>query len=154
MSSFHSTLNSLIGLLDYQLATGDADRVLAARRGGEEYLLRRNLFRRLSTGEPFDERALRLAHPRRWFYNVLAAADYFRAAAVADGTAPDPRIQEAIEHIRAQRQPDGTWLQGHRLQGEAWFHVDAPTGEPSKWVTHQALRVLDWWDRTDSPAGR
>ncbi|MGO2749764.1 MAG: squalene cyclase [Pseudoclavibacter sp.] len=33
-SSFHSTLNSLIGLLDYQLATGDARRVREARRRG------------------------------------------------------------------------------------------------------------------------
>jgi len=146
VSSFHSTLNALIGLLDYQLATGDADRARAVRHGGEEYLLRRSLFRKLSTGEPFNEWTLSLAHPRRAYYNVLAAADYFRAAALADGTAPDPRMADAIEHIRAQRQPDGTWVQGHRLQGKVWFHVDAPTGEPSKWVTHQAIRVLDWWD--------
>lgn len=146
VSSFHSTLNALIGLLDYQLATGDAGRVLAARRGGEEYLLRRSLFRRLSTGQPFNEWTLRLAHPRRAYYNVLAAADYFRAAALADGTAPDPRMASAIEHIRAQRQPDGRWLQAHRLQGRVWLHVDAATGEPSRWVTHQAIRVLDWWD--------
>lgn len=146
VSSFHSTLNALIGLLDFQLSTGDADRVLAARRGGEEYLLRRNLFRRLSNGQPFNEGTLSLAHPRRAYYNVLAAADYFRAAALADGTAPDPRMAEAIEHIRAQRQPEGTWLQGHRLRGQVWFHTDVPAGEPSKWVTHQAIRVLDWWD--------
>ncbi len=48
--------------------------------------------------------------------------------------------------IRDKRQDDGTWLQGHRLAGEVWVHVDAPSGEPSKWVTLQASRVLDWWD--------
>jgi hypothetical protein len=88
VSSFESTLNSLVGLLDYQLATGDAARVRDARRAGEEYLLRRRLFRRLSTGEPFDARALVLGHPRRARYTVLGAADYLRAASVADGTAP------------------------------------------------------------------
>lgn len=146
VSSFHSTLNALIGLLDYQTVTGDRDRVREARVRGEEYLLRRNLFRRLSTGEPFAEVALSLAHPRRAYYNVLAASDYFRSAALADGTRPDPRMNEAIDHIRSQKQPDGRWLQGHRLAGDVWFHVDVPSGEPSKWVTAQAMRVLNCWD--------
>ncbi len=146
-SSFHSTLNALVGLLDYQHATGDIDRVREARRRGEEYLLERALFRRLSTGEPFFEHAFSLAHPRRAYYNILAAADYFRAAGAAAGTSPDERMAEAIEIIRGMRQPDGTWLQGHRLSGDVWVHVDAPAGESSKWVTFQALRVLDWWDQ-------
>src|SRR5699024_3055476 len=46
VSSFHSTLNALLGLLDYQIRTGDAARVAKARYGGEEYLLARDLFRR------------------------------------------------------------------------------------------------------------
>lgn len=146
VSSYHSTLNALVGLLDYQLATGDVERVREARRAGEEYLLRRDLFRRLLTGEPFYERVFSLAHPHRWCYHVLAAADYLRAAGLADGTAPDPRMAEAVENVRGQRQPDGRWLQGYRLRGDVWVHIDAPTGEPSKWVTMQATRVLDWWD--------
>ncbi|WP_350270840.1 hypothetical protein AAFP32_04615 [Brevibacterium sp. CBA3109] len=113
---------------------------------GDEYLLRRELFRRLSTGEPFCDRVFSLAHPRRAYDHVLAAVDYFRAAADADGTPPDSRMAEAIEAIRSQRQSDGTWLQGHRLDGDVWSPCDVPTGEPSKWVTLQATQVLEWWD--------
>ena len=51
-SSFHSTLNSLKGLLAYDVATGGTDATRAARRSGEEYLLERGLIRRLGTGEP------------------------------------------------------------------------------------------------------
>ena len=39
-SSFHSTLNTLKGLLSYEVATGGSDALRAARRAGEEYLLR------------------------------------------------------------------------------------------------------------------
>ncbi|MFF8895197.1 squalene cyclase [Brevibacterium casei] len=152
-SSFHSTLNALVGLLDYQQRTGDSARVADARAAGEEYLLVRSLFKRASNGEPYSMNAFSLAHPRRAYYSILAAADYFRDAGLTDGTAPDPRLAEAIERIRAQRQDDGTWLQGHRLAGDVWVHVDAPTGEPSKWVTAQALRVLDWWDAERTPTG-
>lgn len=145
VGSFHSTLNSLLGLLDYQLHFGDAGRVAAARTQGEEYLLSRSLFRRLSTGQPYSDLALSLAHPRRAYYNILAAADYFRRAAIADSRPPDPRMKDAIEIIRSQRHVDGAWLQGHRLDGDVWFHIDAPAGEASKWVTFQSMRVLKWW---------
>ncbi|MFI6536057.1 squalene cyclase [Nonomuraea sp. NPDC050547] len=145
-SSFHSTLNSLKGLLAYDVATGGTDETRAARRSGEEYLLRRGLFRRLSTGEPVGPWAGRFAYPVRWQYTVLTAAEYFREAALFDGTKPDPRMAEAIELIRAARRPDGTWRQAWRYPGRVWFEVDAPVGEPSKWLTLSGTRVLTWWD--------
>ncbi len=145
-SSVHSTLNSLKGLLDHQLATGGTDATRAARRAGEEYLLERQLLRRLSTGEPIGAWTSRFTYPFRAYYTVLNAADYFRGAAQLDGTAPDPRMAEAIELIRAAQQPDGTWLQSTRYPGTVWFELDVPAGEPSKWLTLHALRVLEWWD--------
>ncbi len=145
-SSVHSTLNSLKGLLAWDAATGGSPATHAARRGGEEYLLERGLFRRLSTGEPVLPDVSGFSYPSRWRYDVLNAAEYFRLASRLDGTRPDPRMAEAIELIRTARQPDGTWLQGHRLPGRTWFETDVPEGEPSKWLTLSATRVLTWWD--------
>ncbi|HEX6336915.1 MAG TPA: hypothetical protein VFZ85_08175 [Jiangellaceae bacterium] len=54
-SSFASTINVLEGLLEYEKATGGTPESREARQSGEEYLLERRLFRRLSTGEPADE---------------------------------------------------------------------------------------------------
>lgn len=151
-SSFHSTLNSLKPLLDHEIATGGSDALRAARRKGEEFLLERRLFWRLSSGEPVDERFNHYAYPFRWRYSLLNAADYFRRATAVDGRPPDPRMTEAIEMIRAVRQPDGTWIQEHRHPGRAWFEVDVEPGEPSKWLTMYATRVLDWWDGSTQAA--
>jgi len=145
-SSFHSTLNSLKGLLFYDMETGGSDEQRASRRAGEEYLLQRGLMRRLSTGELVADWVPRFAYPFRWFYSALNAADYFRAAALHDGTAPDPRLVDAIEVIRSARRPAGTWLQGRRHPGRVWFETDVPAGEPSKWLTFYGTRVLAWWD--------
>ena len=145
-SSFHSTLNALKGLLDYDVATGGTEATRAARHSGEEYLLTRSLFRRLSTGEPVAPWVGHFTHPTRWRYSVLNAAEYFRRRSLFDGTAPDPRMADAIALIRAARQPDGTWIQGATLPGRQWFPVDVPAGEPSKWLTLFGIRVLDWWD--------
>ena len=45
-SSFDTTINVLDGLLGFERATGGSAAVREARRGGEEYLLERGLFRR------------------------------------------------------------------------------------------------------------
>ena len=144
-SSFHSTLNALRGMLAWERITGD-DSLRRTRHAGEEYLLSRRLLFRASTGEPVGPFVDRLVHPNRHRYNALAALDHFRDASALEGTAPDPRLAEAIAIVRGQRREDGTWLQGRPLPGRTWIDVDVPEGEPSKWLTLIGTRVLDWWD--------
>jgi hypothetical protein len=146
-SSFATTINVLEGLLEYERATGGTPESRAARGSGEEYLLQRNLFRRLGTGEPADEQFLSFLHPSRWRYDVLRALDYFRAAAALTGAAPDPRLGEAVAHVRARRSADGSWPLDWSLPGRVWFEVDDGPGRPSRWVTLRAMRVLRWWER-------
>ncbi|HEY5230646.1 MAG TPA: squalene cyclase, partial [Galbitalea sp.] len=145
-SSFHSTLNSLKGILYYEQKVGGSEALRTARRGAEEYLLERRLLYRLSTGELQDDWVTRFAYPFRWFYSALNAVDYFRAAALHDGTAPDTRLADAIEVLRTARRDDGTWLQECRHPGRVWFEVDVEPGEPSPWLTFYGTRALAWWD--------
>jgi hypothetical protein len=146
-SSFASTINVLEGLLEYERATGGTPESREARTSGDEYLLRRNLFRRLSTGEPADQQFLSFLHPNRWRYDVLRALDYFWSAATLTGAAADPRLGEAADHVRSRRIGDGSWPLDWSLPGRVWFEVDSAAGEPSRWVTLRALRVLRWCER-------
>ena len=145
-SSFHSTINAREGLLAFERATGGTAASRAARAGGEEFLLVRDLCRRLSTGKPADARFLLFTHPSRWRYDVLRGLDYFRDAALLTGQAPDPRLADAVDHVRSRQRADGSWPLDRRDSGRVWFDVDDDPGEPSRWVTLRALRVLQWWD--------
>jgi hypothetical protein len=145
-SSFDSTINVLEGLLEHERAGRGTPESQEARRSGEEYLLKRSLFRRLSTGEPADERYLNFLHPNRWHYDVLRGLDYFRSSSILTGEAPDPRLGDAIDHLHSRRSSDGTWPLDWNPEGRTWFDVDDGEGEPSRWVTLRALRVLKWWD--------
>ena len=145
-ASVYSTLSSIDGILWYEKATGGTPELTAARKKAQEYLLERRILYKVTTGEPVRPGVDLLAYPQRSKYNVLHAVNYFRDASLYDGVEPDPRLAEAVEVIRRQRQPDGTWLQGYRYPGRVWFEQDVPVGEPSKWVTFLALRALDWWD--------
>jgi hypothetical protein len=145
-SSFASTINVLEGLLEYERATGGTPEPQAARKSGEEYLLARHLFRRLSTGEPADQRFLSFLHPNRWHYDVLRALDYFRSSAILTGADPDPRLGEAVDHVRSRRLAEGAWPLDLSPAGRVWFEVDDGQGQPSRWVTLRAMRVIRWWE--------
>jgi hypothetical protein len=139
-SSFHTTICVLEGLLEYERAVGPAPEVGAARRRGEEYLLKRSLFRRLSTGEIANPEFLRFAFPPRYCYDVLRALDYFRAA----GVPPDPRMGQALRVVESRRQTDGRWLLDDTHNEALAFPFGESAGEPSQWNTLRALRVIRW----------
>lgn len=142
-SSFHTTMCVLEGLLEYERATGGGPESVSARRRGEEYLLRRRLFRRLGTGAVVEPEWLSFSFPTWWHYDVLWALDYFRAT----GDDPDPRLAEAIDLVLSRQQQDGTWLLENTHPGDVHFTVEEGDGRPSRWNTLRALRVRDWYDR-------
>ena len=132
----------LDGLIELEHTTGGSPAVAEARRGAEEYLLERSLFRRKSTGEVVDPAYLDFAFPYYWHYDVLRALDHFRLA----GGPPDERVAEAVALVRDKRQPDGTWLLENTHAGDVHFELEDGDGRPSRWNTLRALRVLRWYD--------
>lgn len=145
-TSFDTTINVVEGLLEFERSVGgDAD-VRAAREGAEEWLLKRGLFRRLSTGEPAHSDFMALIHPPRWMYTALRALDHFRSAGVLHGTRPDQRLTDAVDHIRSRQLDDGRWPVDRTPKGRTWFEMAEGPGSPSPWVTLQAMRVLRWFE--------
>jgi hypothetical protein len=140
-ASFHTTICVLEGLLEYERAAGSTREIAAARQRGEEYLLARGLFRRLSTGEVAHPAFLTFAYPPRYRYDVLRALDYFRAA----GAAPDARMDEAVRVVESRRQADGRWLLDGTHDEALAVPLGESVGEPSRWNTLRALRVLHWY---------
>ena len=141
VSSFHTTICVLEGLLEYERAVGGSSEMAAARRRGEEYLLERKLFRRRSTGEVASPEFLESAFPPRYHYDVLRALDYFRAR----GARRDPRIEDAVKIIESKRQADGRWLLDRAYDEALALSVGETVGAPSLWNTLRALRVLRWY---------
>ena len=142
-SSFHTTICVLEGLLEYERAAGSTPEIAAARRRGEEYLLERGLFRRRSTGEVANPAFLEFAFPPRYHYDILRALDYFRAA----GLQPDARIGDALHVVKSRQQGDGRWLLERAYDEALAFPFSESVGEPSRWNTLRALRVLRWYER-------
>jgi hypothetical protein len=88
-----------------------------------------------------DPRFLELAYPPRYRYDVLRALDYFRSA----GRVFDPRaMREARDLVASKRTPEGRWLLESTHDEALAFPFPEARGEPSRWNTLRALRVLRW----------
>ncbi len=142
-SSFNTTIAVLEGLLEYERANGASSSLTAARLRGQEYLLERRMFRRLSTFEVVDPAWTQFSFPTRWHYDVLRGLDYLRNA----GVAPDERCAEAIDLVEKKRGDDGRWPLENPHPGRVHFDLDEGEGRPSRWNTLRAMRVLAWYER-------
>lgn len=146
-SSFNTTICVLEALLEYELAGGNNPDVTEAHLRGQAYLLERRLFRRRSTGEVIaqDRKGgaafTRFAFPTWWHYDVLRGLEYLRRANVT----PDERVAEAIELVVSKRDENGRWSLETQYPGKMPVEMDESEGQPSRWNTLRALRVLNWY---------
>lgn len=141
VSSVHSTTSVIDGLAEY-LRSGYAYReaeVQDAIASATQSLLARRLYRSRSTGEAIRAEFTRLHHPARWHFDVLRGLDVLRAS----GSAYDDRLSDAVGILLARMGSGGRWSVARSYPGRT--HVAyPPAGEPSRWVTLRALRVLRW----------
>jgi hypothetical protein len=139
-SSFDTTITVLDGLGEFERATGGSAAVRDARRGGEQYLLDRSLFRRKSTGEVVNPEYLDFAFPYYWHYDVLRALDYFRRSGAAD---------------RPRGDGDRTgWVVGAQVVGGVRGHVSRDLGHVEVGEDHGTARAADSAAGLRSRSGR
>lgn len=145
-SSFNTTICVLEALLEYEQRAEGGAKVAAARVRGQEYLLERHLFRRRTTGAAIthDRKGntswAEFAFPTWWHYDILRGLEFLRRAGP-----PDPRAAEAIDLVASKRDSSGRWALDARYPGTMPAEIDAGVGEPSRWNTLRALRVLRWY---------
>jgi hypothetical protein len=143
VGSFHSTINVLEGLLDYERGNGGSPEVTSARLRGEEYLIERGMFRRKSTGEVADPTFTQFAFPNGYHYDVLRGLDYLRAAEAE----LDNRLNEALGLVETKRDAAGRWHRDIVHPNHLNFEMDGDAGTASRWITLRAMRVLRWAGR-------
>jgi len=57
------------------------------------------------------------------------------------GQAENPKLANALDLVISKQNQQGRWLLEHTYNGKMWVDVEKK-GQPSKWVTLRALRVL------------
>lgn len=148
--SFNSSFAVLDALWEYEHTFGKRPDISAARERGQEYFLERKLFKQKhSSGTiPYDRWVgptlnmpafTLLSFPYWWHYDILLGLDYFRKI-----DRYDSRLKESIEQLISKRNADGTWNLDIWYPGNYPVDFMEQAGQPSRWITLGALRVLKW----------
>ncbi|MHB1907721.1 MAG: hypothetical protein ACYCQJ_02475 [Nitrososphaerales archaeon] len=144
-SSFHESLATLWGLIQYQKATGDKE-VSKSIRKVSELFLSHQLFKSHTSGEIVNPTWLKLHYPPYWHYDILQA---LRVVSLA-GKINDPRTKESLDILESKQTKEGYW----RAEGFYWHPmkkgnklggvdiVDWGRKGPNEMITLNALRVL------------
>jgi len=80
----------------------------------------------------------RFGYPLGYVTDVLQNLE----ALTALGCGHDPRLNNALEMVLQKRDEQGRWRMDYTYNGKMWADIESK-GQPSKWVTWRALRVLD-----------
>lgn len=90
---------------------------------------------------PYSERVsstwFKFGFPLSYWSDVLETT----AILVDLGYSSDPRLAAALQFILSKQDQQGRWKLANSLNGKMWVDIEKK-GQPSKWITLRALRVL------------
>ena len=110
----------------------------AAISAGSEFLLAHRLFRAdHHNGRVIKPLWLELGFPWFYDYSTLRGLDVLTKL----GYVSDPRLRDAVEDLLLKRQGNGTWILERSPAGRMQTDLER-VGQPSKWITLIALRIL------------
>lgn len=137
-SSVHTTLTILEAFRDFKTLDEDykSEEINKVTKEAQEYLLKRRLFYRLSTGDVMRESFKKAHFPPRWKYDYLRAFEYF----VSVNHPYNKGMEEGIDLILARFNKYGFMLRGSQYPGRKYFKLENTTG--GRFNTLRALKVL------------
>ena len=141
-SSFHTTLSVLEALWKYENIKPDKVReILTLRLRGMEFLLQHRLFKSSRTGNKINPQFSAFVFPTGWKYDVMRCLDFAREI----NADRDERFTDAILLLKSKQLPDGSWKTERKHSGKYFFDLEK-TGQPGRWNTIRASRILNWWE--------
>jgi hypothetical protein len=114
-------------------------RIQAALEVGVEFLLSRNL--RIADYPSYNDRVspnwFKFGYPLGYTSDILEALEVLAKL----GRLRDLRLADAIEFMLSKQDENGRWKLEYTLNGKTWTDIERK-GEPSKWITLRAMRIL------------
>ncbi len=137
VGSVHTTISVLEALADYE-KYGYSYRLTEIKRQvalGQEYLLSRQLFKSMKTGEAIHPDMISFHYPCRWKYDCFRALEYF----VRIGQPYDNRMQDALNLVKAALK-NGYINKGKSYSGKIHFPLES--GTKGRFNTYRGLLIL------------
>ncbi len=141
VSSVHTTISVLEAFADYERYgyMYRLDEIKQQGALGQEYLLNRQLFKSLKTGQSIHLDMISFHYPCRWKYDCFRALEYF----VQIGYPYDQRMKDAL-NLAKDALKKGYINKGKSYPGKIHFPLES--GIKGRFNTYRGLRILKYYD--------
>lgn len=135
----HTTICVLEGLAQFRASVPGHG--LSGLQDAEDNAIGYLLFNRLFMDNT-DKRYRKWSYPNRYRYDLLRVLEYLAHQQVPY----DPRIQPALDWLRAKQKSDGRWLLENQHPGNVHFTMEE-VRTPSMFITLKALTILRYFNK-------
>ena len=142
VSSVHTTLSVLEAFAEY-LKNSSPHRLSDIEKQvkeGQEFLLKRELFKSLKDGSPLHPDMITFPYPFRWKYDCFRALEYFARI----NYPYDEKMEAALALVRNGMQK-GSINKGKLIPGKVHFQLES--GTKGRFNTYRALLILKHFDQ-------
>lgn len=119
-------------LVAYDKAIEHEDKeVLSMITKGMDYILKHELYKRLSNKEPINNHILDLAFPASYQLNVVELLEL----AYQTGSIKNENCKSAIDYINSKKSKDGYWKINYIYKADGYLSFDK-RGQKAEWLTY------------------
>lgn len=125
-------------LIHYSKAVNHTDNeVKALIKKGMDYVLKHELYKRISNGQPINKHILDIAFPASYQLNIVDLLEM----AYLTGHIKDSMCRSAIDYVTEKRTKDGLWKTDYIYKAEGYLSFDK-RGKPGDWITYFLKRYI------------
>ena len=136
---FIGVTKSVKALMSYDKATGHQDGQIASLiTKGMDYILKHELYKRLSNKEPINNHILDLAFPASYQMNIVELI----ALTYTTGNIKNEGCQSALEFVNSKKTKDGYWKIHYVYKSNGYVSFDQ-RGKKAEWLTYILDKCLD-----------
>ena len=119
------------------------DELDALIQKGVAYLLKHNLFQRLSDHMPITKHILDIAYPQSYQLNLYELLDIVHQT----GHLYDPRVEPALTYIKDKMSPNQDWKINYIYKADGYVSFDRK-GTTGEWISYVLDNILEAYDET------
>ena len=134
---FYGVVKSMIALTEYKKRFGSSEDIDKKLKQGLEYILRHEVFKKLSTGQPIDSSIIKIFYPYSYKSNLIEILTLLKA----NDLHKDSRCQDSIEILKQKRHKDLFWRSEISQMKSAWIDFDL-LNQPGLWVSYMIGKLL------------
>lgn len=134
---FYGVVKSMIVITEYKKRFGSSEDIDKKLKQGLEYILRHEVFKKLSTGQPIDSSITKIFYPYSYKSNLIEILMLLKA----NNLYKDSRCQDSIEILKQKRHKDLFWRSEISQMKSAWIDFDL-LNQPGLWVSYTIGKLL------------